>query len=483
MGRKADLFILIKSLSKSEKRSFKLEASHFKVVPAYIKLFNAIDSQEVYDESEIRRIFSEEKFLKQLHVMKNYLKAKILKSLRNFHAVNAKEMELRNCMSHVEILFNKELYDHCTEELDKAERIARDYEFFSGLNEVQNWQRKVAQNKSPQDYESFLKIIQDQKKTIDQLINKNNYYTLIVEISQSLLENKPIAQRHVRTLSSVGNATNFESGVLHYNARYFSSIQNDQSSGAILSELSDYFDRFPLQLSNSPGLYISSMNNAISYFVFDKSYDKALSLIDKVHLFIEGISLKNENRTLLKQVMRMYTIELELYRKMAITEEKVKEIEHIEQMVDKNRYKIPQDYLISFWFQLANVAFDKKDYSGALHRINMVLNTKFGDVRTDLQLHTRILNLMTHFELQNLFVLRYNLDSCRRFLKKIEFNDPFVKYLMKFFSRLGKAPLLEYKDFFKDLGKQLDLPEEGGSYIQTRTGYIDYKRWTQNRLQ
>ncbi|MDQ3021512.1 MAG: hypothetical protein M3R36_13225 [Bacteroidota bacterium] len=79
-----DLFQLIKSLTQSEKRFFKVYASlhHIKGDEnKYFKLFNAIDKQKIYDEELIRKQFGNEKFLKQLFVVKNYLYHTILKSL------------------------------------------------------------------------------------------------------------------------------------------------------------------------------------------------------------------------------------------------------------------------------------------------------------------------------------------------------------------------------------------------------------------
>ena len=54
MNKKGNLFFLIKSLNQSEKRYFKLFCRTINVESNYIRLFEAIDKQEVYDEKKFK---------------------------------------------------------------------------------------------------------------------------------------------------------------------------------------------------------------------------------------------------------------------------------------------------------------------------------------------------------------------------------------------------------------------------------------------
>lgn len=120
MIKKEQLFILIKSLSKAEKRYFRLACRQAETASNYLKLFDAMDAQEEYDEKAIRKKFKKETFCNQLHVTKSYLRQFILKSLRNFHTKISKDAELKDALRNVEILFHKELYPLCYGELKKA---------------------------------------------------------------------------------------------------------------------------------------------------------------------------------------------------------------------------------------------------------------------------------------------------------------------------------------------------------------------------
>src|SRR5687768_13856793 len=144
MVKKGNLFLLIKSLSKSEKRYFRMNATMTGRDVNYLQLFDAIESQKEYDEVEIRKNLKGKKFLSQLHVTKIYLTELILKSLKNYHSNTSVHSKLFDLLKDIELLFDKELYDLCHYKIEKAEQLANKYEKLSLLTEIFFWKRKLA---------------------------------------------------------------------------------------------------------------------------------------------------------------------------------------------------------------------------------------------------------------------------------------------------------------------------------------------------
>lgn len=124
MIKSEQLFYLIKSMNKAEKRYFKLFASSNNENNNYSLLFEAIDKQDIYDESAIKEKFQNKTFINQLHVTKNYLNQLILKSLRNFHSTISKDAEIKDLLRDIEILLKKDLFQQCEQVIDKALKIA-----------------------------------------------------------------------------------------------------------------------------------------------------------------------------------------------------------------------------------------------------------------------------------------------------------------------------------------------------------------------
>ncbi|MFK7849180.1 MAG: hypothetical protein AB8G77_28085 [Rhodothermales bacterium] len=483
MANKALLFDLIQSLSRSEKRYFKLHCVQTGTATNYLKLFEAIARQSSYDEQALRAQFAGETFIKQLHVTKNYLRNLILKSLRNFHAQISKDAVLKDVLRNIEILFHKELYASCEAELKKAESLAQMYELYPGMVEIATWRRKLTQAQTPHNYQVFLKEMVDQQGTIDRLKNINQYWQLAIRISKETISrgNHPVQDDQL--LQDVGNAQSLEATLLHYNACYFQHLQQNERDAAedTLYDLIAYLEKHPARIEEDPSMYASSINNFVSFLVFQKKHQPALMLVQRAKNMYKQWKIVSERKTLFKQIMRTFNIELEIYRDTRSLEGKEAFISEIEQFVLKNRYKMPTSYLLSFWFQLANIHFIQRNFEQALLWINEILNTRYRDVRIDLQIHARMMNLMIHLEQQNLFVLRYFVDSTRRFLKKQRHIATHESVLLKFFSSIAQTPVMDYKKKFEELDRAL-FPDNNTPPAFSALDYIDYKQWIAEQI-
>ena len=484
MTKKEELHALIHALSRSEKRYFKLFCRREAGGDNYLKLFDAIEAQAAYDEADIKKRFSKEKFVKQLHVTKHYLRNMILKSLRNFHAGLSRDAQLKDLLRNVEILYSKELFPHCMTELKRADALARQNELAAGMVEVGSWKRRLEQVLRPHHYEAFGSAVAEQEKAVRMLQNNIRYWQLAVEVSASFFRQGNLPAANMDLLSDPDNALTLEAKVLYYNSKYLQYIREDkpEEAGGELYTLIELLEAHPQRIRSEPGIYVSSVNNLLSYLVFRKRYEEALQLITKAKTAYGGLGVTSENRMLLKQILRTFNIELEIYRDRKVFGEKAAFIENTEGFIDANVHKMPREYLLSFWFQLASIHFMRKDFSRSLHWINRLLNARFRGVRTDLQVQAQMLNLMVHFEQQNLFVLRYYVDSARRFMKKVKRVQPFEEALLRFFGKIGRLPPPEYKNAFAGLGREL-FPENGEPLVPPDVlGYIDYREWIAQKI-
>lgn len=484
MVKQEQLFILIQSLSRNEKRYFKVFCGKEKGAANYIKLFDAIDKQESYDEATIKKKFKGETFTKQLHVTKNYLHKLILKSLRDFHAGISKNAELKDLLRNVEILFNKELYQLSLNELKRAEQIANDFKLNYGLAEVYEWKRRLEQQARPHSYAEFERLLALQNEALNQLIKTNHYWQLTTNLTSKLTSRQELESEYMYLLDDPDNATTLEETVLHYNSIYFKCITEDniEEAQATLLKLVELLEQDPKRLRHNMSLYASSVNNLISYLVYTKKHDKALSYINRAKNIYAQWKLVSENKTILKQVLRTYNIELEIYRDNKTYKANKEYIDSIDQFIAANENKMPSEYKLSTSFQLASIHFVLKNYSRSMHWINVILNNKFRGQRNDILIQARLLNLMVHLEQQNMFVLRHFVESAKRFINKLGDIAEYQKILLRFFSKIGQAYPYEYKELYQELYKQL-FPENGESPLsQSAIDFIDYKTWIGEKI-
>lgn len=132
------LFDLIRSLSKTEKRYFRMRASfHTKgETNQYMQLFERIDRQQEYDEAELLRELGDGPIAEHLAEAKYYLYNAILKSLHTFHADRSVTMRIQTLIHQAQILLAKGLYDQCPALLAKARKLAITHELWSMMPSI-----------------------------------------------------------------------------------------------------------------------------------------------------------------------------------------------------------------------------------------------------------------------------------------------------------------------------------------------------------
>ena len=185
MKPSTELFSLIKSLTKSEKRFFKLNSSLQSGDKNYLKIFDFIEKQKKYDEEELKDHFKNETFIKHLPSEKNHLYKLLLKSLRAYYSDRNISSQLKQEIKNVEILYKKALYKECNKFVKRAKALARKYEKFYYWFELINWEKRLLE----EAYESGVfnkdldKLIEEETEVIEKLRNLAEYQILYSKIN------------------------------------------------------------------------------------------------------------------------------------------------------------------------------------------------------------------------------------------------------------------------------------------------------------
>jgi hypothetical protein len=158
LKKKELLFQLIKSLTKEEKRNFKLYVSKYNGSKEnnYIMLFNAIDKQESYDEDAIKKQYKDRLFIKQLTVTKHYLQKQIVKSLQNLHPDESVSSSVLTMHHQVVILFKKGHYEICRELVKKGIEVCSANDLYLEWIGFLKWELKLINITNIEEYKKSL---------------------------------------------------------------------------------------------------------------------------------------------------------------------------------------------------------------------------------------------------------------------------------------------------------------------------------------
>ena len=483
MRKKGSLFQLIKSLSQTEKRYFRIYCNSQQESSNHLKLFDAIDKQEYFNDEEIKEQFKGAAFVNQLHVTKNYLQNLILKSLRNYHAKISKDAEIRNLIADAEILLNKELFDQCHYVLMRAEKMALRFENFVGLVEVYEYQRRLYTNKYGASSPLFKEIIKKQLAIIEELKVINKYWELIARVSGfEFHQNNEVLLQDDPWIKQTDSGSSLQAKALRYHVLYSDGLLNYQGASAekYINQLIDLLEQHPDRIKNEPGLYVNALSNKIPILLHDKRWEEAFPILELIRKLPATYGISGNNKFSIRTKCRSYNLELEIYRDKKDVGRGIKLVKEVEQFMEKYERAIPEDYHLLFWNQFAHLYFLDKQYSSALVWVNKMIDIKT-DTWNELVGYARILHLMLHFELGNMMFIRYAIDSHRRYFKNQKRMRPFEKSCLMFFTKIVNVTKAEHLSEFQNFYEQLFNSKEP---IATANilDYVDIKSWVEGKV-
>lgn len=122
MKRKKDIYELIQSLNKTEKRYFKLNSNRYDKNREnnYIQVFDFINKKGINSDSELLKHFKNKITPNQLAVTKNYLYKMLLKSMGDYY--KTQNDTLGDMLIHINFLIHKGLIDQAREIIQTAKK-------------------------------------------------------------------------------------------------------------------------------------------------------------------------------------------------------------------------------------------------------------------------------------------------------------------------------------------------------------------------
>lgn len=441
------LFRLIKAMSKGDRRNFKLYARLQEGDKQYIKLFDAIDRQQEYDEASILKQFEGERFTNQLSVAKNYLYNYILKTLHIFR--KDPKTELNAILHQVQILMGKNLFEQAQKLLRKAKHLADRQERFTEMlfileNERLLWQKR----EQSREFEAFIEQIQlEEIATVKKISNLQAYTHYYDTVHRILLRSQNARDPEVRArIQAVlaEEAIQKEELALSVRARLrrfdvlvdCSRVLGDNADMRkhLLELISTYESNEDIRKEKSIS-YINALSNLAVVCYLEDDFDASFAAMDKLK------SLKVETEEEENRIFEKYfhfKIGTCVDRKDEQQGRKV--IAEFEAEYPQREGVISKNIELGIFYLTAYFYLTVGEPSRALEWINRILNEPRTELRTDMQAIARIMNLLIHYQLGNMDYLEYEMKSVARFLSNRDSLFQYERTVLKYLRQLSSLP-------------------------------------------
>lgn len=445
-----DLFHLIQSLSRSEKRYFKLFSNRHsgKQGNNYLRLFDAIEEQEEYNEEQIRNKFRGEKFLRQLPVAKNYLYKTILRSLSNYHS-QAVDAQLIEQLQFIQILFEKRLYKQCQKQIHKSKKTAEKHEKHTHLLNLLIWERRVMSN------EHFLStkieeidLLTHQEQDLLEQASKtslifNRFSKLFIHY---LKAGAPRTREELQVYDDMLNDPLFslEQSSLSFSAKgylllarsiYAKATHQAQIFYDSTQALKQMYDASPEQAEENEKAFITTIANLMIAQIELHKFEE----FEQTLAQLRGMRARAEDNRI-QIFLYSSNLELSFHYERGTFEEGYVLIPSIRRELRKlsEEGKLLPTMELTIYYNMAHLQFATERYSEAMQSLAAIQHSPYAKMLPELERFARIFMLILHYELNNRDVIDYSLKSTYRFLTKHNKLYKLEEKILTFLRRLPK---------------------------------------------
>lgn len=489
-----ELFQLIKSLEKAEKRNFKLfvqrnaTSSDMKTV----QLFDALDKLEDYDEESLLKRNTDIK-KQQLSNLKAHLYRQILASLRILKDDNNIQLQLHELMDYSRILYDKGLYLQSLKTLERVKEYAREQHQLTYCLQALIFEKKIEALYITRSIENRAELLSKEVEEVsDQLTMMNRLSNLSLQLYSWYINMGHARDDKDRIAIKAFFESNLPKPANMYKGFYEKHYLYESYCwyGFILQDLLMYyrycqkwvdaFEHEPLMKKVDTHLYIKGLHNLLNAHFMLQNYDKFNAVLDKFEHFAHSRHANSNDNNRVQSFIYLYTAKINKHFLEGSFTAGLKLIPEIEEKITAFRLKMDRHRILVFYYKIACLYFGSGDNEKAIEYLNRIINWKV-DLRTDLQCYSRLLHLIAHYELGNYDLLEYLVKSVYRFMAKMQnlsvVEEEIFRFLKKSF-HLYKRQLKPAFILLKSkLEKYKDNPLESRSYM-----YLDIISWLESKI-
>jgi hypothetical protein len=489
------LISLINSLSKSEKRYFKINASISKTNKSLIRMFDLVEKNQISSIDEILKALNVSS-KKNLAVIETRLQHLILKHLRAFHANSSQEIELHHLLIEIEILINKRLHKNAAKLILKSKKMAYKHDNHLALLSLLRWESHLEKEEG-----KYMKKSQKKLETIlydEELIlssysrlikfKQHTFNFLLLSKNRMVGESNKEINKYDHLIDSgyfkVEPFYSFEEKLylLNFKGMYYLSKNKLKESLTQYEILAN-----EIESSNHKNIlkskeYFLGLNNLLLMQVLTKDFESYRKTLKKIYL---QFSNHREFNSLFFNITKCY--ELGIYCEIGESKKGLELVKEIESDLKKYSSETNEINKLLFYLNIAIIYFFNANYSKSIYWLNTFLNDysiKQNEVTSNIYYYGNIINILVHFEAKNYDTIDYLFNQCIGNLKKIRTISLFDKTILNFIKSNADRPFKNKKEkteAFKNLKTSLTEiiknPEESISLH-----FFDFFAWTDSHI-
>ncbi|MFK8102605.1 MAG: hypothetical protein AB8G15_08770 [Saprospiraceae bacterium] len=489
------VFNLVKSLTKAEKRNFRLYAKRIQDNGAllFLQLFDVMDKQKVLKETEILTQLGQIG-KGQFSNLKRHLYAQIIASLRMLHKEKRANFKVREYLDYAYILYGKGLYLQALKLLRKASILANKHHLIYMQLTIVEFEKTIESRHITRSGNNKAEMLIEESA----LIQRDANHLVRLSNLRIKMHGKYLQYGHVRSSKEAAeirayyheqiDEINLEELGLMERIYY---VQSRVWYNYILLDFhacikyaiawTDLLHRNPNMIERDVDLYMRGYHYVLTAANHIKDKETHSKYLMKFEAFREGAYGKFNTNSQILSFLYVHTGRLDniilngnFNLSESIIPKSLNRIRRYKFMLDDHRIMV-------FYFKFAWIYLGAGNISKALRYLNKIINNELKKLREDLQNYARILQLICHYELGSFDIFQYLLNNNSNYFDRKSELNIFLQETMNMFNELKSKGISDHKIVFeKYLTSFLKIKED--PYERRAFVYLDIIAWLESKV-
>lgn len=493
-----DLIALVKSLSGSEKRYFKLYAKRNSVggKSNYLLLFNLIERSKVISFKEVRNKLPKNNKGLNLAETKYLLQKLILKSLVAFYSESNQALRINHLKSRIIILNSKSLHGKSMELIEKLKTEAMQTGNFALVIDLVSIERESAFKLFSYRMlnHNLKKWYNEQQHATTLLQNLNEYLHLHSQLMHLFFHMGVVRnikeQKKLDVIINLPYLTDKKNALtpwslfwFHYAHKIYAWVCRDYAK--LLLHCNAVLDLFEHHAALKQAQYIHYIQalehkaRVLVHLKCEADAGEAIALLNsKVSEHQKSLSLEEY----VQWFNSKSETELWYYHVFAKYKDGLKFIAQLNKELSIINRRSSRQIEMPSPFCVACICFGVGDYKQTIKWLNKIIMIPLSEHRIDLQVFARMLKLVCLFELNDLTAMNSEWRSYHRFLSNKKWLYDYELILIKFLRKAtGLNSKAKLQKLFTGLKKEL-MTVKHNQFEKVILEYFNFEAWLNSKL-
>lgn len=442
--KKDNLYNLVKSLTKNEKKYFREFLKKNSGEKLHLLLFNVIDLQSKHATSEIKQLF--DKKANQLPVIKSYLQKLIQKVLIFYHHQSGTFDKIQNSFLIIRHLLDRELFDSAENEIAKTIKILHSTEMPFELLRALELQKELLLKKfgptSEEAKKQLNQLLEDQNSVLEAIFNLQQLETIQTNFFEHFQQGSglnPVIYTDLNKNPLIiddSKALTLKAKLLQTDLTYRMHIFRNQNYAAAEEAIQKGLRQMeiaPASIRENPAEYLNLLNHKLELLIHLRNIPEIYDTLQKIRQAPTEFHFDIKAPHLRRAVMEAYALELEIYAQSEDNKRAKKLMEIIEQ-----QYKELQSPALRQWrtvmdYEIGKYYFRTGAYQQAQKRLKQIKTAEHSQREQDTLIASYFLRAQIALRQKNNLELKKVSTDIENFFKNERKGTRLESHLLKLF--------------------------------------------------